>query len=331
MSTVRSSRRIERAGVNALRALLEEHDHIVQEIDGGNDHGEDMIVNFTRGGKRTGCWIAIQVKSGKKYKRANGYAIPVEDHFDDWRQSRIPIVGVVYDMKKKELFWVNLTERLRSTKESPGWVQVANAAQLNGDTVDGFHSEISSYAGDARMRIRAANEEDAFTEAVRARQGLDPETAPNPLFEGMADFALRHEERLQVIARDLRRSIPIQALVLIMAWEWPRQIRFIEGSTDLNPVPWVLGLYSFMFLMALTIFFELRAGRKPKETGNWLILIASNFLWLPIMDPDGDRGWWGTTWIIAGIVIPSFGIKLLYISFIRYARDRKRNQQRAGF
>ncbi|WP_327297749.1 DUF4365 domain-containing protein [Streptomyces sp. NBC_01197] len=70
MSTVRSSRRIERAGVNALRTLLEEDNHLVQEIDGGNDHGEDMIVNFTRHGKRTGYWIAIQVKSGKKYKRA---------------------------------------------------------------------------------------------------------------------------------------------------------------------------------------------------------------------------------------------------------------------
>ncbi|MEV0415986.1 DUF4365 domain-containing protein [Streptomyces sp. NPDC050448] len=290
MSTVRSSRRIERAGVNALRALLKKYDHIVQEIDGGNDRGEDMIANFTRGGKRTGCRIAIQVKSGKKYKRANGYTIPVEDHFDAWRQSRIPIVGVVYDMKRKQLFWVNLTGQLRSTEDSPGWVQLANTARLNADTADGFHSEISSYAGDVRMCIRAANQEEAFTEAVRARQGLDPETAPNPLFEGMADFALRREEQLHVIARDLRRSIPIQALVLIMLWEWPRQIRFVEGSTDMNPAPWVFGLYSFMFLMTLTIFFELRAGRKPRKPAIRLILIASNFLRLPIMDPDGDRG-----------------------------------------
>ncbi|MFE4676167.1 hypothetical protein [Streptomyces sp. NPDC056723] len=61
---VRASRKIERAGGNALRAPLEEHEHIVQEIDGGNDHGEDVIVNFTRNGKRTPYWIAIQVKSG---------------------------------------------------------------------------------------------------------------------------------------------------------------------------------------------------------------------------------------------------------------------------
>ncbi|WP_371675660.1 DUF4365 domain-containing protein [Streptomyces sp. NBC_01276] len=185
VSTVRSSRRIERAGVNALRTLLEEHDHIVQEIDGGNDHSEDMIINFTRGGKRTGYWIAIQVKSGKKYKRANGYAIPVEDHFKDWRQSRIPIVGVVYDMKKKELFWVNLTEQLRLTEESPSWVQVPNSARLHTESMHDFFLKISTYAGDARMRIRSESEEEAFAEAVRARQGLDPETAPNPYMKAL--------------------------------------------------------------------------------------------------------------------------------------------------
>ncbi len=331
MSTVRSSRRIERAGVNALRALLEEHDHIVQEIDGGNDHGEDMIVNFTRGSKRTPYWIAIQVKSGKKYKRVNGYAIPVEDHFEDWRQSRIPVIGVVYDMKKKELFWVNLTEQLRSVDESPGWVQIANTSWLNADTVDEFYTEVATYAGDARMRIRAASQEDALTEAVRARRGLDPETAPNPLFEGLADFALRNEERLRAIRKDVIRSFPIQVLFLVMVWEWPRQIHFVEGSSDfISPVPWVLGLYSFMFLMALTIFFEFRAGRVPKETGRWLALIAGNFLWIPIMDPDGDRGWWGTTWMWAGILVPSFGVKLLFISFVGFARERKRKQLKSG-
>ncbi|MFE2034299.1 DUF4365 domain-containing protein [Streptomyces scopuliridis] len=326
MSTVRSSRRIERAGVNALRALLEENDHIVQEIDGGNDHGEDMIVNFTRGGKRTGCWIAIQVKSGKKYKRANGYAIPIEDHFDDWRQSRIPIIGVVYDMKKRELFWINLTEKLKTTDQHPGWVQISNTSQLSEETAHQFYTDIATYVGDTRMQIRAATQEDALTEAVRARQGLDPLTAPNPLFEGLADFALRHEERLDIIAKDLRRSLPLLILVTIMIWEWPRQIRFAEGSAALSPVLWVLNLYIFMFFMALTIYFEFRAGRFPKETWRWLSLIASNFLWIPFIDPDGDRGWWGTTWITAGIITPFIGMILLFVGFVRFALDRKKNR-----
>ncbi|MGC5235992.1 DUF4365 domain-containing protein [Streptomyces albogriseolus] len=329
MSTVRASRKIERAGVNALRSLLEEHDHIVQEIDGGNDHGEDMIVNFTRAGKRTPYWIAIQVKSGKKYKRANGYAIPVEDHFEDWRQSRIPILGVVYDMKKRELFWVNLTEQLRSGDESPGWVQVPSTSPLNSDTIEDFYTEVATYAGDERMRIRAATDEEALEEAVRARQGLDPSTAPNPLYDGLADLALRYEEPLKAIRRNLVKSLPLQIVIVLMVWAWPYQIRFVEGSSDMPPALWVSNLYVFLTLMALTIFFEFRAGRAPIETGKWLWVIAANFFWLPVMDPDGDRGWWGDFWIWAGVLVPSFGEKLLFITFIGFAIDRKRKRREA--
>ncbi|MEW1680525.1 DUF4365 domain-containing protein [Streptomyces sp. NPDC093594] len=328
VSTVRASRRIERAGVNALRALLEENDHIVQEIDGGNDHGEDMIVNFTRGGKRTGYWLAIQVKSGKKYKRAKGYAIPVDDHFDDWRQSRIPIIGVVYDMKKKELFWVNLTEQLRSTEVTPRWVPVSNTSRLTPETIHDFYVEVATYAGDARMRIHAADKEEALNEAVRARRGLDPQTAPNPLYEDLADFFLRHEERVLAIRRNILRSIPLLVLLPLMLIMWPHLIRFVEGSTDVTPYPWVINLYTFMLIMALTIFFEFRAGRLPIETGKWLCMIAGNFFWIPVLDPDGDRGWWGTFWIWAGILVPSFGTKLLFVTFIRFAIDRKRKLPR---
>ncbi|MFD6415015.1 DUF4365 domain-containing protein [Streptomyces sp. NPDC060194] len=324
MSTVRASRKIERAGVNALRALLEEHEHIVQEIDGGNDHGEDMIVNFTRDGKRTPYWIAIQVKSGKKYKRVKGYAIPVDDHFDDWRQSRIPILGVVYDLKKRELFWVNLTERLRSVTESPGWVQVSNSRPLSVETIEEFYMEVASYAGDARMRIRAATEEEALSEAVRARQGLDPLNAPNPMFEGIADLALRYEERIKSIRRNLLSALPLMIITILMLICTPYLSRFVEGSMGGSPWLWICNLYLFMLVMALVMFFEFRVGRFPVETGKWLWIIAGNFFWLPVIDSDGDQGWWGTFWIILGIFVPSFGFKLLLISFVRLAIDRVR-------
>ncbi|MEU3319620.1 DUF4365 domain-containing protein [Streptomyces sp. NPDC006785] len=327
MSTVRASRKIERAGVNALRALLEDHEHIVQEIDGGNDHGEDMIVNFTRAGKRTPYWIAIQVKSGKKYKRVNGYAVPVDDHFDEWRQSRIPILGVVYDMKKRELFWVNLTEQLKSVEESPGWVQVANSSLLNSETIEQFFTEVANYAGEERMRIRATTDEEALSEAIRARRGLDPATAPNPLFEELANIALKYEDRLKAISRNLAAALPMMFLIMLMMWVWPYQIRFVEGSSDMPAWLWVSNLYLFMFTMSIVIFFELRVGRFPIETGKWLWMIAANFFWLPVIDADGDSGWWGTFWITAGALVPSFGHKVLIVTFIRFAMDRVRKRR----
>jgi hypothetical protein len=48
------ARRPGRAAVNALRTLLERHNHIVQEVDGQNDFGEDLHVPFTDDGEVTG-------------------------------------------------------------------------------------------------------------------------------------------------------------------------------------------------------------------------------------------------------------------------------------
>ena len=59
------SRKAERAAVNALRGLLDRHGHIVQDIHGENDFGEDLFVTFTENGHVTGDVIKIQVKGGR--------------------------------------------------------------------------------------------------------------------------------------------------------------------------------------------------------------------------------------------------------------------------
>ncbi|MFD4407915.1 DUF4365 domain-containing protein [Nocardia sp. NPDC058499] len=84
MSRIPTGRRVAQAAVNALRALLEEHDHIVQEISGQNDFGEDFYVTFTDNGEVTSDTIKIQVKGGNSWRRGNGYAVPVDQHSDTW-------------------------------------------------------------------------------------------------------------------------------------------------------------------------------------------------------------------------------------------------------
>ncbi|MFE7229164.1 tetratricopeptide repeat protein [Streptomyces sp. NPDC057596] len=143
---VTQTRRIERAGVNAVRALLEEHDQIVQEIDGGNDYGEDLFVMFTKDGQRTGVSVAIQVKSGAKYKRANGYSIPVGEHAEDWKNSLLPVLGVVFDVDTRRLFWANLSAALNESDELPTWVAVNAENELNGATVERFMELAHEYA-----------------------------------------------------------------------------------------------------------------------------------------------------------------------------------------
>ncbi|MEV7775196.1 DUF4365 domain-containing protein [Kitasatospora sp. NPDC086791] len=328
MASVRPSRRVERAGVNALRTLLEDHEHIVQEIDGGNDHGEDMHVLLTRNGRRTGHVVAIQVKSGKKYKRANGYAIPVEDHYHDWKESRIPVLGVVHDMESGRLFWVNLTRRLNLPGEAPKWVQIPADSELATESIRGFVAEIEMYIDSEGMRIRGATKEETFAGAAQARLGkYEPRSTDvaNPLYEGMAEIALRHEDKIKRFAREYLRIIPLLILVGIMIFEYPYQVRFVNNyGSGVPPTPWIMGLYSFIFYMALTLFFEFRAGRLPANTGRFFGLIVSNFLWLPLIDDGKSESWWGTTWIIAGALVPSLGLKLLFASYIRAAMDRRR-------
>ncbi|MGA5346704.1 DUF4365 domain-containing protein [Streptomyces griseoincarnatus] len=331
MAKVRPTRRIERAGVNALRALLEEHDHIVQEIDGGNDHGEDLYVMLTRNGRRTGHVFAVQVKSGKKYKRSKGYAIPIEDHGEDWRESRIPVIGVVYDREQSSLYWVNLSKKLRGSDISPKWIQVPQVAVLSDETIRGFAAEVESYIDHEGMRIRGATREEVFSGAARAREGLDPETTPNPLYEGLADLALKHEKKLSQAGRIARRYLPLLLLCLIMAIEWPYQVRFAEKyGSGVNPFIWAINLYFFMLYMALTILFEFRAGRLPANTGRFFALITGNFLWLPVIDSGGTEDWWGPMWVFIGGTVPNVGYTILLTHYVASAVERRKKMRQGG-
>ncbi|MFD7817621.1 PQQ-binding-like beta-propeller repeat protein [Streptomyces sp. NPDC059785] len=145
MATVHPNRRTERAGANALRTLLEAHDHPVQEISGGTDHGEDYFVMITRAQKRTGYAFTVQVKTGKKYKRARGYAINVGSHATDWRTSKLPVIGVVYDLDEQRLFWVNLTEQLNITVAAPSWVAVPRENELCAASVEALCAHIEEF------------------------------------------------------------------------------------------------------------------------------------------------------------------------------------------
>ncbi|MEU3988048.1 DUF4365 domain-containing protein [Streptomyces platensis] len=326
MARVRANRRIERAGVNAVRTLLEEHDHIVQEIDGGNDHGEDLHVLLTRDGRRTGHVLAIQVKSGGKYKRAKGYSIPVEDHYDDWRNSRIPVVGIVFDVETKKLYWVNLTAKLRSSKGAVKRVYIPRTSLLASKTIPDFISAIEAYIDSTGMRLRDFTLEEAFAAVSRALDGLDPNNVPNPLFEGWAELLFRHEVLIKRLARLALQVCPLLLIASLLVFEWPHQVHFVTNYTDLNPVLSVGSLYILISWMALTIFFELRAGRRPKETGNWLISISALFLWIPVIDKGNSPGWMGESLVIAGVLISHFGLLTLLTFYVKRELERRKRR-----
>ncbi|MFJ7424169.1 PQQ-binding-like beta-propeller repeat protein [Streptomyces uncialis] len=217
MATVSPNRRTERAGVNALRSFLDEHDHLVQEMASGTDHGEDCFVMLTRQQKRTGYSFTVQVKAGKKYKRARGYAIDVGDHFTDWQASKVPVIGVVYDVDERRMFWINLTLRLNTVTTSPRWVQIPRENELCAASLDAFVTHIEEFTdgrdespadaaggkaeGGASSPHRWADR--SRTHAFRApvRQWTKHTTAPGTQHPQVADgyAVVRHSHLIRVL------------------------------------------------------------------------------------------------------------------------------------
>ncbi|WP_053912970.1 DUF4365 domain-containing protein [Streptomyces sp. SCSIO 75703] len=154
MPKVSKGRRVGQAAVNALRTLLEDHDHIVQEISGQNDFGEDFYVTFADDGHLTSDTIKVQVKGGTSWRRGNGYAVPVDQHADTWADGNIPVYCVVYDPDTRRLHWANATQQLRRSGplNPPRFIGVSPNAVLNDGTVPFFAAQARRYVGRYRGR-----------------------------------------------------------------------------------------------------------------------------------------------------------------------------------
>ncbi|MCP2293327.1 protein of unknown function (DUF4365) [Nocardia amikacinitolerans] len=148
MPKVPDARKPSRAAVNALRALLERHNHIVQEVDGQNDFGEDQHLTFTEDGEVTGDLVKIQVKGGRSWRRSGGYAVPIGDHGGTWADGNIPVLCVVHNPDTDGLYWANATKQLLSARregEVLRTITVNSDHELNDDSMADFVAEVRAY------------------------------------------------------------------------------------------------------------------------------------------------------------------------------------------
>ncbi|MFJ8945321.1 DUF4365 domain-containing protein [Streptomyces sp. NPDC102395] len=227
MAKVLATKKTERAGVNAFKSTMEAAGHIVQEIDGGNDCGEDCDLSFTELGRRTGDLAAVQIKSGVKYRRAVGYAIPCRDHIEDWTKSKIPVIGVVYDPEMRACYWVNLTEYLRREHgkgKKPKSVPVDEEAILEGDGVGDMTAAVRQYISDTAGENGAPYRgmRGAIKKAIDERKHRREEHFvsapigghPIPPFEAEADFLERHPNFIP-------RLLAVLAYSIMITVTWP--------------------------------------------------------------------------------------------------------------
>ena len=104
----------ERGGINAVRALLESHGHVVDEVDGRSDYGRDLNVDITESGEVTGIVIGIQVKGDRKFINEYWWELPASDKDRYyWAESGVPVAGILWDPGSGEMRWANLTEYAR--------------------------------------------------------------------------------------------------------------------------------------------------------------------------------------------------------------------------
>ena len=273
MAKVRNTKKTERAGVNAFRTSMESIGHIVQEIDGGNDYGEDCYLSFTQLGQRTGDIAAVQIKSGVKYRRASGYSIPCGHHIDDWIKSRIPVIGVVYDPEMRMLYWVNLTQHLReeSTQgKRPKSVPVSDEAMLDKVGIDVMVREVRSFierdfGHPPHHTTLSQSLINIFRKRRHERERFFEETPlggrPIPHFVGEADFLERHP------------NFPDRAITVLF------YIALLSVSVMMGP-----GLYE-----------TARSSYGPFSSSLWLLCFYGTFWYLVTVarfDSNRNRARW---------------------------------------
>ncbi|MFJ6936679.1 DUF4365 domain-containing protein [Streptomyces sp. NPDC101132] len=155
MTTIPSGRRMEQAAVNALRTLLQSHDHVVEEISGQNDYGEDLFVTFADAGRVTNDVIKVQVKGGTSWRRSYGYGVPVRQHAETWANGNVPVFCVVFDPDTEQLYWANATEQLRRAgheRRQLRTIRLPEAAVLDDATLAAFVDKARAYVGGYRGR-----------------------------------------------------------------------------------------------------------------------------------------------------------------------------------
>ena len=172
-----------RAGVNAVRDVVERANCIFQEIEQTNDVGNDAYIEFIVAEEATGFCIAAQIKSGPSYTAADGTFVLVgdRDHFEYWRSHVLPVVGIVVDPASGRVGWCDVTAYLRDNPETvergPYRIPLPSAQLLNAETFHAFRQHFMSHQrqfsddahfGAALERFTPFNDAPARVEALKS-------------------------------------------------------------------------------------------------------------------------------------------------------------------
>jgi hypothetical protein len=106
----RPSRARGKDGYRRLESVLEAANIVVQRVETENDIGRDAFIDIVDGTDVTGGVISVQVKSGPSFLHEGQWMIPGKPaDFTLWRESTVPVFGVVHDPETDALRWIDLS------------------------------------------------------------------------------------------------------------------------------------------------------------------------------------------------------------------------------
>lgn len=105
-------------GVNYVTDIVDRCDCYFNKIEQENDIGIDAIIEFTDNTIPTGECIAVQIKAGESYvnRRRNECIIPIENHYEYWKNYCMPVYGIVYILNDNIAYWVDIKRYLNKNK-----------------------------------------------------------------------------------------------------------------------------------------------------------------------------------------------------------------------
>lgn len=139
------NRVIELEGESYIREIVQSFNSVFQVIDGRNDQGNDVYVEFVVENQAMNFGFFAQIKSGISYRDSAGYKIPAnQDHLKYWNQALYPMLGIVYDPELKKAFWIDIKEYISSTPEilhqKNHSIRVSNLQEFSHDSYENLRN-----------------------------------------------------------------------------------------------------------------------------------------------------------------------------------------------
>ena len=131
---------VSRDGVNFTRTLVEKVNCIFNETPQQYDLGIDAQIELIINEIPTNSIIAVQIKSGNSYFDKVKCKIPVDNHYDYWKNYPIDVLGIVYVPELEKAYWIDIKKYF----ETYGKVATINIYpnQVNEFTIKSFKNII---------------------------------------------------------------------------------------------------------------------------------------------------------------------------------------------